>query len=168
MCNSNCDTTMELGVRKHSGFSLIELLIVVAIILIVAAIAIPNLLRARVSAQEAAAVNHLKTVVTAETTYATTYPACGFVPMPALGGDGSGPSASGILDNVFPDREGYHFDINLTGPSGSCGVTSGAGYNIQASPLGPLPSQRYFYTDGSGVIRFSFGAAAQVTDPVIQ
>ena len=60
---------MELGVRKHSGFSLIELLIVVAIILIIAAIAIPNLLRARASAQEAAAVNHLKTVVTAETTY---------------------------------------------------------------------------------------------------
>jgi type IV pilus assembly protein PilA len=155
-------------VRKYSGFSLIELLIVVAIILIVAAIAIPNLLRARTSAQEAAAVNHMKTVVTAETTYSTTYPACGFVPMTALGGNGSGPSASGILDNVFPDREGYHFDINLSGPSGNCGVTSGATYNIQASPISPLPSQRYFYTDGSGVIRFSFGAAAQVTDPVIQ
>lgn len=154
--------------QRQNGFSLIELLIVVAIILIVAAIAIPNLLRARAAAQEAAAVNHLKTIITAETTYATTYPTCGFVQMPALGGNGSGPSASGILDNVFPDRQGYHFDINLSGPSGNCGVTSAASYSVQANPLSSIPYERHFYTDGSGVIRFSFTGLATASDPPIQ
>lgn len=168
MCIPELGRDEEFRVRKQAGFSLIELLIVVAIILIIAAIAIPNLLRARSSAQEAAAVSHLKTIVTAETSYATLYPKCGFVSMPSLGGDGSGPAASGIIDNVFPDREGYHFDINLIGGGGTCGVTSGDTYNVQGTPLTALPSQRHFYTDPTGVIHFSFSGLAQPTDPVIQ
>ena len=64
--------------RKEKGFSLIELLIVVAIILIIAAIAIPNLLRSRMAANEASAVGSLRTINTAQTTYASTYPATGF------------------------------------------------------------------------------------------
>ena len=55
--------------RKAGGFSLIELLIVVAIILIIAAIAIPNLLRARITANEASAVSSIRTIVSAEATY---------------------------------------------------------------------------------------------------
>jgi type IV pilus assembly protein PilA len=154
--------------RKQGGFSLIELLIVVAIILIIAAIAVPNLLRARVSAQEAAAANHMKTINTAETTYSTTYPTCGFVQMPALGGDGSGPSASGIIDDVFPDRQGYHFTINLSGPSGSCGLTSGNSYTVQADPTTGISYQRHFFTDPTGVIRYNASGPASVTDPLIQ
>src|SRR6516225_9369981 len=64
--------------KKQKGFSLIELLIVVAIILIIAAIAIPNLLRSRMAANEASAVGSLRSLNTAEVTYQTTYQNVGF------------------------------------------------------------------------------------------
>ncbi len=73
--------------KKQKGFSLIELLIVVAIILIIAAIAIPNLLRSKMAANEASAVGSMRSVNTAMVTYAAAYPDTGYAAtLAALGG----------------------------------------------------------------------------------
>jgi prepilin-type N-terminal cleavage/methylation domain-containing protein len=110
--------------RKDAGFSLIELLIVVAIILVIAAIAIPNLLRSKISANEAAAVSNLRTVNTAETAYSITYPDVGYADeLTKLAYPSSGAptkNAAGLLDWVLgcasqPCRKGgYSYAIGNT------------------------------------------------------
>src|ERR1700693_3674160 len=81
----------ENEMRKQKGFSLIELLIVVAIILIIAAIAIPNLLRARIAANESSAVSSIRTINTAEISYQSAYPTVGYAATLST----LGPSAAG-------------------------------------------------------------------------
>jgi len=155
--------------KKHSkkrGFSLIELLIVVAIILIIAAIAIPNLLRSRIAANEASAVGSLRTLNTAEITYNTTYPSVGFAcSLTVLGPPASGSSATsttaGLIDANLAggSKSGYSFAfLNTTCNPSSAGINTT--YDIHANPISPgVTGQRYFCSDLSGVIQFNASAA---------
>ena len=150
--------------RKHQkGFSLIELLIVVAIILIIAAIAIPNLLRSRMAANEASAVGSLRTINTAEVTYATTYPTIGFAALTALGGTAPCTSATStsacLLDDVLSGttatKSGYLFTVT---PGTQTPVVT---YASTAVPTAVGQSgQRGFYSDQSGVIRYTTDGTA--------
>src|SRR6059036_799854 len=96
----------KVNMRENKGFSLIELLIVVAIILIIAAIAIPNLLRARIAANESSAVSAVRSINTAEFTYNTAFPTTGYAPALAnLGGPAiaciPAPATGCLIDSVL-------------------------------------------------------------------
>ncbi len=157
--------------NKQKGFSLIELLIVVAIILIIAAIAIPNLLRARISANEASAVASLRTMNTASITYNSNY---GNYPTalsnlgPVTPGSSPTSTSADLLDSVLAPTGG----VNVSNKSGYtftyAAPVANVGYTINANPTNPNNTGvNYFYTDASGVVRRNGLAAAAVADSPI-
>jgi type II secretory pathway pseudopilin PulG len=138
---------------------LIELLIVVSIILIIAAIAIPNLLRSRMAANESSAVATIRTVNTAEVTYAITYPAQGFAAtIQALGGPApctaATVTASCLLDDVLSSataqKSGYSFTAVGTGSLPMSAYTTTAVPSVIGAS-----GQRGFFSDQTGVIRYT-------------
>ncbi len=150
--------------RKQKGFSLIELLIVVAIILIIAAIAIPNLLRARMAANESSAVASIRTLNTAEVTYNSTYPTVGFSPsLIDLGGTlgvACVPSSTSacLIDSVLANngnpanggKSGYTF---ATG-AGTQVNNVNVGYVVVGKPITVNQTGiRAFCSEEDGVVR---------------
>ncbi len=139
--------------RRRRGFSLIELLIVIAIILIIAAIAVPKLDKARMHSQETAAIAQIRTIHTAQTQYfsqfgryATTLTELG----PPTSGQ-PGPAGADLIpgDLALGSKTGYRFTIQAT-PTG---------YAVTANPeVYNSTGRRTFYSDQSLVVRENWGS----------
>ena len=140
--------------NRQKGFSLIELLIVVAIILIIAAIAIPNLVRAKMAANEASAVASLRTYNTSIVAYETTYQTAPSTNLSALG-PASTPSstAADLVDSLLGSATAVKSGYSFTYAAGTAQNGIITTYTITALPSNSSTGQRKFFTDQSGVIR---------------
>ncbi len=128
----------QLMNKNNRGFSLLELLIVVAIILIIATIAIPSLLRSRQAANESAAVAQVRTITTAEVTYLSS--------SGGSYGDVSQLVSAGLLDSGFNGTKGgYNYSV----------TTSGTDYTVFASPASTNNGRYGYYSTPDGVVRYS-------------
>lgn len=161
---------MKTLIRKQSkaqrGFSLVELLIVVAVILIIASIAIPNFIRSRMRANEAAAVANMRNITTANVAYLTTY-GIGFADnLPKLAGNGLvvDSTQAGLIDDVLAAgvKTGYIFTYTPTIRDALGHVVA---YKLTADPssIGNT-GDRYFYTDQTSLIRSSTTGTATASD----
>lgn len=145
------------GRPSQEGFFLIELLIVVAIILIIAAIAIPNLLRSKMSANEASAAGSMRVFITCTVSYQAGNPDVGFPNSTIALGPVSG-GGDGCLDSVLTaaatggaPKSGYRFTYVPTNNVG--GVNTGFTVNADPARCGRTGAKTY-YVDETGILRF--------------
>ena len=155
--------------KKQKGFSLIELLIVVAIILIIAAIAIPNLIKSKMAANESSAVGSTRTINTGEVNYAASCPATGFSStLTELNSGAVCLGGQGIIDPVLAagKKSGYVFAYTPTQGGDNLNDT----YTQTGVPatIGTT-GQRAFYSDQTGVIRYTLdGSVPTPASPALQ
>ena len=162
----------RLSRRSNHGFSLLELLIVVAIILVIAAIAIPNFLRSRMAANEASAVQNLRNITTAQVVYSTTYGIGYSAQLAHLGPTPGNPVATsptnaGLIDDVLAAgaKSGYNFTYNATDADGDGNREA---FTITAVPSNPgSTGQRRFFSDQSGIVRADIAGPADVSSTPI-
>jgi type IV pilus assembly protein PilA len=155
--------------RKQKGFSLIELLIVVAIILIIAAIAIPNLMRSKMAANEASAVASTRTLVTAEATYSSTYGryTATLSDLGPISGTTADSTHAGLIDGVLsvanadPGKSGFLFTL----AAGT--ATDGTTFEVQSKPKSVSTGNRVFCAKEDGVIHFVVGAPTATCDTAV-
>jgi prepilin-type N-terminal cleavage/methylation domain-containing protein len=156
--------------RSQQGFSLVELLIVVAVILIIAAIAIPNFITSKLRANESGAIENMRTITSANVVFSTTWQTGYASTLATLGGNSAAPTATaaGLLDSVLAsgNKSGYTYSY-------SAGTVDSGGnidnYTINAAP--EVPGQtgvRYFFTDQTAVIRYNASQPATSSDQPIQ
>jgi prepilin-type N-terminal cleavage/methylation domain-containing protein len=146
--------------KKQKGFSLIELLIVVAIILIIAAIAIPSLLKSRIAANEASAVGSVRSINTSQVTYSN---ACQqyAATLLALNTGGGCPAGANTIDAVLAAGVKSGYNITSISPGTTAAGTQTTTFDVNADPITQNVSGiRHFFSNESLVIRVNPAAAA--------
>jgi type IV pilus assembly protein PilA len=160
----------ERRMKRNRGFSLMELLIVVTVILIIAAIAVPKFVEMKRQATATAAVANLKSLNNALAAFNSQYADVGYPPsLTALGPTTAMPSSTlaNLVDESLAScttipKQGYSYAYTATG-TGSL-MTA---YTINANPISINVANRYFFTDQGLSIRYSDGSAASVNSPPI-